>query len=265
MWLHIFECQAARYAYDGHYPLIKLELTGSICKVGGPELAPSTGSGLSLAFTKQWIEACTSTHPECHRAKAAKLPTRLIQLFDNGGIRLYARPEINSRLEYVTLSHCWGTFETLKLTKSNVDTFRESIPIENLCKTFQDAILATRALGFKYLWIDSLCIIQDDDVDWRQESALMSEVYGNAIVNIAATNAKDSSVGLFSQRDVSRSARQYVRTNTSKTYELLDSRVYYRCLDKTPLSSRAWVFQERYLAKRTIYFILYLIHRLVVF
>jgi hypothetical protein len=156
--------------------------------------------------------------------------------------------------DYVTLSHCWGTLETLKLMKSNVQALSSTIPLHSLCKTFQDAVLVTSLLGYKYLWIDSMCIIQDDEDDWRKESALMSEVYGNAVVNLAATDAKDGSVGLFHQRVVARITKQYVQTKSLQTYEIPDERLYFRCLDRSPLSRRAWVFQERYLARRTVHF-----------
>jgi Heterokaryon incompatibility protein (HET) len=67
-------------------------------------------------------------------------------------------------------------------------------------KTFEDAIVVTRKLHVQYLWIDSLCIIQDDPEDWGTESLLMDQVYKNALLNIAATAASDSSGGLFYSR-----------------------------------------------------------------
>jgi hypothetical protein len=142
----------------------------------------------------------------------------------------------------------------LQLTKNNIDALHQNIPIDALCKTFQDAIIVTQALELSYLWIDSLCIIQDDEHDWDQESATMADVYGDAIVNIAATNATDGSVGLFVERSTARASRQLVRTNTDRTYTLRDRFLRRRCLDRTPLSRRAWAFQERYLARRTIHF-----------
>jgi hypothetical protein len=142
----------------------------------------------------------------------------------------------------------------LQLTKNNIDALHQRVPIDVLCKTFQDAIIVTQALGLEYLWIDSLCIIQDDEHDWDQESATMADVYGNAVVNIAATNAIDGSVGLFVERSTVRASKQIVQTNTDQTYVIQDIYMGSRCLDRTPLSQRAWAFQERYLARRTIHF-----------
>jgi len=128
------------------------------------------------------------------------------------------------------------------------------IPSEELCKTFKDALTVTKALGFNYLWVDSLCIVQDDLEDWRKESALMSKVYGNAILNIAATHAKDGNGGLFAGRDISFLSRQLVYLPSGEVRELLDSGLYERCLDNAPLSQRAWTIQERFLAPRTCHF-----------
>jgi hypothetical protein len=82
----------------------------------------------------------------------------------------------------------------------------------------------------------------------------MAEVYGNAIVNIAATNATDGSMGLFVERDISKVERQYFQTRKGNIFEIMDGRISERCLVGTPLSSRAWAFQERYLAQRTLHF-----------
>jgi hypothetical protein len=87
-----------------------------------------------------------------------------------------------------------------------------------------------------------------------RESALIAKVYGNAIVNIAATNAKDGSEGLFVVRDVNRASRQYLETGKGRIYKIMDTRMLEKWLYRTPLSSRVWAFQERYLAQRTLHF-----------
>jgi hypothetical protein len=73
--------------------------------------------------------------------------------------------------EYLALSHCWGKGVTLRTTIATLNSFCNSITFESLPKTFQDAIQVTRGLSFEFLWIDSLCIIQDDPKDWDVESA----------------------------------------------------------------------------------------------
>jgi hypothetical protein len=164
------------------------------------------------------------------------------------------RSFIPTLILFVQPTHCWGKLEILTLRKNNIEALHRDISVNTLCKTFQDAIVVTRALGFNYLWIDSLCIIQDDELDWERESASMAEVYGNAVVNIAATIARDGLDGLFIERSTTRTSRQYIRTNTSQMFEITDHKLYSRCLERTPLSRRSWAFQERFLARRTIHF-----------
>jgi hypothetical protein len=130
----------------------------------------------------------------------------------------------------------------------------QNLPLENLCATFRDALLVTRALNHSYLWIDSLCIIQDDPEDWARESALMADVYGNSALNIAATQAKDGNGGLFVNRDGALIPRQFIRMPNQEIHELHDSKLYHRCLTDAPLSQRAWTIQERFLAPSTVHF-----------
>ncbi|EMD68557.1 hypothetical protein COCSADRAFT_134413, partial [Bipolaris sorokiniana ND90Pr] len=100
---------------------------------------------------------------------------------------------------YVALSHCWGNPENhpLKTTKENYTERLAGIPLEELPKTFRDAVKITKHIGVKYLWIDSLCIIQDDIEDWKQEAAKMGAVYEYARLTIAAADARDSTEGCF--------------------------------------------------------------------
>jgi hypothetical protein len=96
------------------------------------------------------------------------------------------------------LSHCWGEMNFLTLSRSNLEAFQAQIPQEALSQTFIDAIRISRDLGFSYLWIDSLCILQDDPNDWGRESALMSAVYGGSGLNIAVTVNEWIYIGLES-------------------------------------------------------------------
>ena len=73
----------------------------------------------------------------------------------------------------------------------------ESINMTDIPKTFQDAVLITRKLGYRYLWIDSLCIIQDSASDWQIESVKMADIYFNAVVNISADASPRSDSGIF--------------------------------------------------------------------
>jgi len=217
-----------------------------------PGLKGSIGPCYSLKFAQEQIEECLKDHLECKQPRHG-LPTRLLDLRD--GCRLCESSTLPHNSRYVTLSHCWGGLNICRLKRDNFDAFIQEIPQSALCKTFLDAIVVTRALGFAYLWIDSLCIIQDDGNDWRRESALMSEVYGNSIFNIAATYGVNGTAGLFVERGAFRGTYHIFGTEDDMLYSRSD--FYRRCIvnaENAPLTQRAWAFQERFLAQRTLHF-----------
>jgi hypothetical protein len=139
------------------------------------------------------------------------------------------------------------------LTINNLQQFRQSISQDELPKTSRDVIYVCRYLGLGYLWIDSLCILQDSAEDWEIESSAMARVYGDADLNIAATSAKDGSVGCFFNR--TRNWRCQIRLNSG------DGEALYDCFHdgmlgpaKNLLRRRDWVVQEGYLSRRTLHF-----------
>jgi hypothetical protein len=103
---------------------------------------------------------------------------------------------------YIALSHCWGLAHILTTTTETLAARMEGIPPSVLPLTFQHAVQITRALNFRYLWIDSICIIQNDELDWQRESANMCNIYKNSAVTIAADAASDSTKGCFCETNV---------------------------------------------------------------
>jgi hypothetical protein len=124
----------------------------------------------------------------------------------SAGIRLCnftmdARLQNHSLGKYMTLSHCYGTGQdVLRTTTHTLKGFEESIPWSDLPKTFQDAVNLTRALGVRWLWIDSLCILQDSASEKAEESNKLGGIFGNSYLTLAATSASDSREGLFFPR-----------------------------------------------------------------
>jgi hypothetical protein len=160
----------------------------------------------------------------------------------------------------MTLSHCWGTVEILKRQRQNLKSFYDLIPFDALPKTFKDAIEVTKSLRTRYLWIDSLCIIQDSTDDWQKEAAVMHLLYQNAYCNIAATGAKDGSYGCFFERNPNTFNATVVRLlwkmAESKLFAVVQqTRILQKRISDSPLLRRAWVLQERLLAQRVVHFV----------
>lgn len=157
---------------------------------------------------------------------------------------------------YSTLSYCWGGLEFLKTRKDNLDALLINIPVNHLPRTFRDAIETTRALAVDYIWIDSLCIIQDDVLDWREELSHMCEVYGGSYINIAAYSAINPDQGAFTKPDHFVDAFQTLVSISEQRYAYdfhHPWRSYHHAVEDSHLSTRAWTLQEKLLPVRTIY------------
>ena len=209
-------------------------------------------------------ESSISTSSTTHQFKnTSSCPTRLIDTGDSISQppRLVSTQKFVQTPAYMTLSHCWGRQHLFVLTQSNKNDLEREIPVQKLSKTFQDAFHITRQLGHRYLWIDSLCIIQNDNADWETESSKMATVYSNSVLNIAATHASDGSQGCFIDRqgrliDGCYFPESLIRENapTDSLYCCVDSELLSREIERAPLNSRAWVLQERLLPPRTLHF-----------
>lgn len=210
----------------------------------------------SAALAQAWLQECSSGHSACRqREEASILPTRLIKI-DCQEIRLCISADENCS-KYATLSHCWGKAEVLRLQRDNLQAFLERIPYDKLCKTFRDAIDIARVLGFSWLWIDSLCIIQGDSEDWSREASRMATVYGLSSLNIAATAALDGTIGCLFERDLKYTEMQKVEVKINhqkQVYTFVDRFLYRENIASAPLTRRAWAVQERILAPRTLHF-----------
>lgn len=239
--------------------------------------------------TKSWvnscIEECVNNHDECPALNDSHLPTRILKIqrpLNSPKVHLHESTE-QDWAKYACLSHCWGDASQghipLQTTHKNnlLEQFHVNIPWEDLPRTFQDAIVVTLELGIEHLWVDSLCIIQDDDNDWKKEAASMSDVYANAFITIAATASPDSQGGLFGNAQATQRQQSYVPMKSldgSATFPLC-SRIpaqhwwQYYTPGSTggevygveshdaytfPLLHRGWIFQERILSPRVLHF-----------
>jgi hypothetical protein len=162
----------------------------------------STGSSESWIMASEWLQKCSSEHSECFVAdEPSWYPTRLLDIGSNATNLVTVINTANMKVKggYVTLSHRWRNAVMVRLTKSSAPNLRSGITLSTLPLTFQQAAEVARRLQKRYIWIDSLCIFQDEDnkSDWLKEAALMDKVCSNTFLNIAATGAENSSQGLF--------------------------------------------------------------------
>lgn len=245
----------------------------------------------------RWLDGCKS-HPACS-GQPAKLPRRLLDLSQAGLPRLVETDTIETTSTilpgYTTLSYCWGVpGRDAHPPRTTRDTYRartKGIEWAELPTLFQDAILLTRALGCNFLWADSLCIIQDDEQDWIEQSATMADVYSLAYLTIAAVAATSPSASLFDERRAfvgmsCRRAREsappipaahfepmtthaieypgppstatpapvHVRRSHSHTHGFVLASGGQRSSAASPLLARAWALQERLLSRRVVFF-----------
>ncbi|KAF7954402.1 hypothetical protein EAE96_005524 [Botrytis aclada] len=255
--------------------------------IGTAEEVPSDSPiERSMLIIRKWISHCDNKDGACAGSrKSSRVPTRVLDVLgkasNRGSVFLVESDEMKleseKNLPYITLSHCWGKTQPLTTTRDNFAAHKEEIALENLPKTFQDAIMVVRALGIRYIWIDSLCIIQGDSDDWDKEALRMASVYSNSYLNIAATGSRDSRGGCFYPRKMHYGSTTLplesymIGQNTNHTgagvvrvrpsfekihqrYHLPNEQSKIGDSIRTPLLSRAWVFQERQLAARTLHF-----------
>lgn len=158
--------------------------------------AVDSASTIAMKRVQSWIQLCEWQH-RCTVFEAI-LPSRVLDLGQSSSSNVIKIVETHGRRGgYVTLSHCWGVLHGATTTSSNLEARKHAISISDLPKTFQDAIFITRQLRIQYLWIDSLCILQDSHLDWERESSKMATVYANSYLTIAATSSRGDSNGCF--------------------------------------------------------------------
>ncbi|KAL7755118.1 hypothetical protein ACKLNR_014875 [Fusarium oxysporum f. sp. zingiberi] len=154
---------------------------------------------------REWLDRCDKHHKDCkHKKTSAWKPTRLLYVCNTQAalqVRLVESQDIPDGAEYLTLSHCPGAGGTLQLTRSNIEAFKSSIPVDELSRVFIDACNTAKRLSHEYLWIDALCIIQDDPADWQHEVGCMASTYGNSWLNVSADGHDEAGHGLFCPSD----------------------------------------------------------------
>lgn len=216
----------------------------------------------SMEFVKKCIEHCikSTAHGRCIQPASHKPPNRLLNIGESESkIKLCSTK--SKALRYAALSHCWGDGPLLTTTLQTLEDRMKGIEIDDLPELFQDAVKIARNLSIQHLWIDALCIVQDDRADWDVEAALMGNIYENAFITIAAVGADNSGQSCLRRRP---KPTRVMYTDTKgkatpiKVRKVVD---HHSSLDETkpmtllgPLTKRAWALQEHVLCTRVAHF-----------
>ncbi|KAM0431385.1 hypothetical protein ACHAPT_005362 [Fusarium lateritium] len=236
-----------------------------------PELGMASSLKYQSDTVKWWLENCWGNHAGCRKNHdASYLPTRLIDVESSAPslVRLVVTAEESiDDPRYIASSHCWGLNmpASAKTITSNLKQHTESISLSDLSHTFVDFITISRNIGVRYVWIDSLCIIQDSYEDWTIEASQMAAVYSNAYVTVAASSSSDgtggcrigdASTSFFGPADLTWDEEDESENTKSRTVRVFAKPANHAVtsLSQDPLLSRGWTLQERELSPRVIHY-----------
>ncbi|RSL41020.1 hypothetical protein CEP53_013009 [Fusarium sp. AF-6] len=247
----------------------RLEVTDSLTDIQiGISQLPEVNGAPFYSLMLHWIHDCDVNHPGCRPLNHDPecLPTRLLDVGPNGSLGndsfvhlLTTKEDLGAtqNLHYIALSHPWGNskhHDHFCTTPENLyQRLISGIPFDKLPCTFKHAVQVTRSLNIRYLWIDSLCIVQGDGGDFDTEAKNMETIFSSAYCVIAASRASGTSSGFLEKR----SPRQFIRLDEvagSPHYICQGIDNFQHDVVDGDLNKRGWVLQERALARRTIYF-----------
>lgn len=239
-------------------------------------ITEDTSSPETYRQIKTWLDNCKTEHPKCRaRFGNQSLPTRLIYLETPGDASL-THP-VNTSLQprlvstsgmeclergYIALSYRWppDSPAEAKATQGNIREQMRGLNTSKLPQIFNDLFQVAVRLGISYVWIDSLCIVQDDPEDWGREAALMIQIYRNAEFTVAAAVPPTyPDLGLFRHGDPSDvlSARISNLAGSQKdgqSQDLMLMKPQKEAYGESPLVSRGWCFQEREISRRIVHY-----------
>lgn len=260
--LQITFCKTYHYRIDARLLIFIDESTTRSIEPPWYVVETESDSPANFALARSWLAECCKDHVACRDPGEFESPSRLLDVgipSKAGIIRLVSAIDlqIKDRTDYAALSHCWGSFQPLQTKKDNLRSHVEGIPYTWLPQTFQDAVRTTRELGLRYLWIDSLCIVQDDLTDCEAECARMNVIFSNALCTISASDARDSTDGLFRSRTMKPIRLTYESDGFEPKLIVTIQPAFHGPWMlglKGPLQRRAWVLQERHLSPRIIHY-----------
>jgi hypothetical protein len=211
-----------------------------------------------LAVASEWLKTCSTTHKKCPKPKARHpLPTRVIDVGPpDGSEKPFVFVSNGQPGVWAALSYCWGGNSSFVLKQDAARLYRREIPLQDYPETIRDAIVVTRKLNIRFLWVDALCIIQDSADDWESEAARMTHVYKNALVTIAAAQSPTSFHGILNKRpSLGLNCKvPWGRNRGEHVFLRAGTQLWDDALRSSTLDTRGWTLQEALLAPRTVSF-----------
>lgn len=206
-----------------------------------------------------WLDDCQDNHETCPRRHCPLLPTRVVDIGDGVGspIRLQSN-QSGSRGQYAALSYCWGGDQPYKTTMSNINSYTQELASITFPKTLSDAIKVCHEIGIRYIWIDALCIVQDDPKDKASEISQMGRTYKDATLTIMAASARSVYEGFLGDAKIDAPEAKLPFHLNQDAFGAIFVRgspinnSYF--LDEEPIFNRAWTLQEMMLSSRIIMF-----------
>ncbi|TVY41806.1 hypothetical protein LSUB1_G001187 [Lachnellula subtilissima] len=190
---------------------------------------------------------CLSNHKSCSTLESTLLPSFAIDVGPLDGSREPLLVENDGTLlgSYVTLNYCWGSPQTLQLVRSSKEGLKECTALDSLPQTLKDAVIITRRLGQQYLWVDALCILQDDNEAKQEEISRMSQIYKNSVFTIQAASSNSVAQGFLHTRkapSIPPCKLLFSRdTEGHESYVYARVPTYTKVVGDAPTNSRAWL------------------------
>ena len=244
-------------AQVGRQRVYLLPLDSPHASISGRLIQPVCDPGLLC----QWLRSCQDWHgPDCYTPGWSELITPLsnikLRLID---VRQRCLSPAPTACRYIALSYVWGRTEVFQTTQLNVAALHQKNGLDkffkNIPKTIRDAIDLVAMIGERYLWVDSLCIVQDDSREKHTQIANMDAVYGNAILSINAAAGQDANAGLPGVHQSSRKVEQFVLEYRPGRRLIAAQPIMTDIADNSYWNTRAWTYQERFLSKRSLTFV----------
>jgi hypothetical protein len=218
----------------------------------GRLIAKNSDDDECLDLAASWMEKCSRYHGRpCYKQSDGPLPTRLICIPENVHYQLRLVNTEGQTGRYVALSHCWGEGIDTRTLKALLKARENGFSFRTLPQSFRDAVRVAHRLGFRYIWIDALCIIQDSPDDWARESSKMAAVYGNASLTICAQLAPHGKHGFLRDREAIHSPA----FGEHEKFSLQTRDEGWVNILANPLNDRGWTHQERFISPRKLHYL----------